>query len=218
MAFSAFKSALLAAGLSLGTLLGSAQTMPEIIAKPEIPLTWMGLDFTAAKYVGDPGTVGPEEMKDLFGKMNELMVSEADKYDFAKAFHRQQKVSYANSMVEAGNARIDPGTLLVKSTEQVNALNAGEIQHMVQRYAYPAGASGIGLLFVMEALNKPQEKTIFWVTFVDLATKKVLYTEKVQGTALGFGFRNHWAGGIYAALKQIKIDTYGKWKKKFAKG
>lgn len=214
MALSILKSTLLAAGLALGSFTASAQTFPEVIANPDIPLTWLGLDFSGVKYFGDPMTVSPAEMKGLFTKMNELIVNEPAKYDLGKAFHRT-KVTYNYSVAEAVNAKIDPATLVSADFNQRNRFNVEKINGVVSNYAFPAGSTGVGLVFVMEDLVKPGEQTVFWVTFVDMASKKMLYTEKIAGTAMGFGFRNHWAGGIYDALKTIKSRKYGEWKKKF---
>ncbi|GAA4371170.1 hypothetical protein GCM10023185_46370 [Hymenobacter saemangeumensis] len=211
------KTTLLATCLSLNALLASAQTMPELLAKPEIPLTWMGLDFSATKYLGDPGTVAPEEMKGLFEKINQLMVNEAKKYDLAKAFKRD-KVLYTPSITEGVNRKVDATKLITSDISQEGRLSEVKVQELVSQYDYPADASGVGLTFVMEDLNKQMEKAVFWVTFVDMRSRKVLYTEKIAGQAMGFGFRNHWAGGIYDGLNHIRAKKYGEWKKRFAKG
>ena len=212
------RAALLAASFSLATAAASAQTMKDIVTKPEIPLTFMGLDFSATRYYGSPGTVSPSEMKALFTKMDELMVNEADKYDLAKAFHHNQ-VNHNISFAESVNAKIDSMSIrVINSTIRTAPLTPAKIEGMVKNYAYPVGSAGTGVVFVMEELDKPKELTVFWVTFVDLATKRMIYTEKIAGSAAGFGFRNHWAGGIYEALKAIKSTYYANWKKKFAKG
>ena len=213
---SVLKTCVLAAGLSLAALVATAQTMREVVSKPEAPLTFMGLDFSAAKYIGDPGTVGPEEMKGLFTKIDGLLVQEARKYDFAGAL-RKNKVDYNIGIAESANAKIDPGTIITPSFPKPGRIDANEVQAMVRRYAYPAGVTGTGLVLIMEDLNKATEKETMWVTFVDLDSKKVLHTEKLEGTGAGFGFRNHWAGGIYDVIKEIKSKKYGEWKKKFAK-
>jgi len=205
-----------AAGLSLASLAASAQTMKDIVTKPEMPLTFLGLDFSNVKYYGDPGTVSPTEMKGLLTKIDELMVKESDKFDVGKALHHD-KVNYNISVAEAVNEKIDADALL-STDKQRNRLTPEKVEATVKRYALPAGSTGVGVVFVMEELVKSEELTVFWVTFVDMASKKMIYTEKIGGTAAGFGFRNHWAGGIYDALKTIKSKSYANWKKKFAKG
>ena len=210
------KSALCAAGLSLFSFGASAQTMKDLVTKPDLPLTFMGLDFSATKYFGDPGTVNPEEMKGLFTRMDDLMVKEMAKYDVGKALHHE-KVNYNISFAESVNTKIDPASIISTDTGRRNSLTPEKIEAQVRHYTYPSGSTGLGVVFVMEELVKSEESTVFWITFVDLAARKMVYTEKIGGKALGFGFRNHWAGGVYNALKAIKSTNYANWKKKFAK-
>jgi len=211
------KRFLLAASLVLSVLTASAQSMQEFFSKSDVPLTWMGADFSGVKYSGDAGTVTAEEMVGLFEKINTLLVQEQKKYDFAGAYHRTTPVAYTPSITQGVNAKTNAVNLITLDVNPQGRFTAETVQQMVKKYAYPAGASGVGLVFVMEDLMKPTETATFWATFVDLKTKKVLYTEKLSGKALGFGFRNHWAGAIYDALKDIKAKKYGEWKKRFAK-
>ena len=217
MFFFNLKLVALAATLSLTSLAASAQTFGEFLNKPELPLTFMGVDYSNAKYYGDPMTVSPAEMKGLFTKIDELLVKEAAKYDLQKALNRTTATKYAIHYAESANEKIDPGTIIVPvSSAPRAAFTAENIDRQITHYAYSAGGSGIGLVFVVEQIDKNSETEIFWATFVDLATKKVLYTQKMQEKGAGFGFRNHWAGPLYGGIKQMK-DDYGDWKKKLAK-
>lgn len=208
------KSAVLAASLSVASLAASAQTFGEFLNKPETPLTFMGVDFLNVKYIGDPGVVAPRKMKRLFSDINRLMVQEPEKYNLSKALNHSVVV-FNISVAEANNEKIDTTTLLSLDNQR-NRLTTEQIAALMTNYSFPANASGVGLVFVVEELVKAEEQTVFWVTFVDMASKKMLYTEKISGKALGMGFRNHWAGGIYNGLKIIK-SRYGDWKKKYAK-
>jgi hypothetical protein len=213
------KSAFLAVALAAANFVASAQTvtMKDFLTKPEVPLTCMGVDFSGAKYYGDPGTVSPQEMKSLFTRIDDLLVNESDKYDLAKAFKRE-KVNYAISIAESVNQKIDPGTIIsTTDAGPTGRFTPAIVERMVGHYTYPSGASGVGVVFVVEDIMKTKEKEIIWVTFVDLASKKMLYTEKMSATGAGFGFRNHWAAPIYSVIKDIKSSMYGEWKKKFAK-
>ncbi|WP_460503432.1 hypothetical protein [Hymenobacter agri] len=211
-----FKTTLLAALLSLAAAGAQAQTFGEFLSKPELPLTFMGLDCSSTRYYGDPMTVGANEMKGLFTKMDELLVKEASKYDLQKALHRTGPVEYAINIAESANAKIDTAAIIVPADTAPRAPFTPEtIAGLVQRYDYPAGTSGVGLVFIIETINKRSESEIFWAAFVNLATKQLLFTQKISGTGAGFGFRNHWAAPLNAGIKQIKYN-YGDWKKKFA--
>ena len=209
------KTTLLAALLSLSALGAQAQTFGEFLNKPELPLTFMGVDFSVTRYYGDPMTVGAGEMKGLFTKIDDLLVREASKYDLQKALHRTGPVQYAINIAESVNAKIDTATIVVPAKmEPRPGFTPATVEELVKHYDY-AGRTGVGLVFVVETINKRNESEVFWATFVDLATKRMLYTQKITGTGEGFGFRNHWAHPLNSGIKGIK-GNYGDWKKKFA--
>lgn len=211
------KTTTAAVALSLSTFSSFAQKITDVFSKPETPLTWIGIDFSETKYVGDPGTVAPAEMKGLFSKINTLTINEPDKYDITSAFKRTTTVTSRIEVTETVNEKIDPAGIITPNTSEQNHLSESKIQSMVRRYNFPAGSSGVAVAFIMENLVKPTEQESFWVTFVDMKTKSVLFTDKISGKAGGFGFRNHWAGGVYDGLKEIKSSTYAKWKKQVSK-
>lgn len=211
------KSAVLAAALSVASLAASAQTFGEFLNKPEMPLTFMGVDYSNVKYYGDAMTVDPAEMKSLFIRIDELLVKEADKYDLQKALKRTSATKYAIHYSESVNEKIDPGTLIVpKGSAPRAAFTAENINRLVTHYTYPSGGTGIGLVFIVEQVSKNSDSEMFWATFVDLATKKVLFSQKFQAKGNGFGFRNHWAAPLNAGIKLMKQE-YGDWKKKYVK-
>jgi hypothetical protein len=39
-----------------------------------------------------------------------------------------------------------------------------------------------------------------------MRTKKVLFTKRITGKALGFGFRNYWAGSMKNVFKTMKKE------------
>lgn len=210
------KTTLLAALLSLSALGAQAQTFGEFLNNPELPLTFMGVDCSTTRYYGDPMTVSAGEMKGLFTKIDELLVKEASKYDLQKALHRTGPVEYAINIAESVNAKIDTATIIVPAKNDFRLSFTPEtVAGLVSHYDYPAGRTGVGLVFIVETINKRNESEVFWATFVDLATKRMLFTQKISGTGAGFGFRNHWAAPLNAGIKQIKYN-YGDWKKKYA--
>jgi len=56
-----------------------------------------------------------------------------------------------------------------------------------------------------------------YVTFFDIATKKVLITERMIGRASGVGFRNYWVRPIYEVIKRIYDSKYKSWKYHYLK-
>ncbi|RYY16710.1 MAG: hypothetical protein EOO36_10785 [Cytophagaceae bacterium] len=211
------RSAALAAAFSLASLAASAQTFGEFLTNPELPVTFMGADYSAVRYYGPPLTVDAGEMKGLFIKINDLLVQESGKYDIASALRRKNPPNYAIFLAESVNQRLDTTTLIVPRGQAPRpAFTVQTIERMVGQYNYPAGSAGVGLVLVVESIEKNEEQEVFWATFVDMSTKRLLYTEKMGGTGNGFGFRNHWAHGLNDGIKTMK-SHYGQWKKKVAK-
>ena len=78
-------------------------------------------------------------------------------------------------------------------------------------------------MFVMEAMkkvnkddkkSKEKDMAAIWITLIDMDTKKVLLTERVECKASGFGFRNFWASTIKQAIDEAS-DRYKGWKKQY---
>ncbi len=67
-------------------------------------------------------------------------------------------------------------------------------------------------MFIMETMNKASAQAYIHVTLINMATKKVLLTEKIIEKPAGFGFRNYWAKTIFEALDDIRKSKYKEWK------
>ena len=59
------------------------------VFNPSTEVTWLGLDFSGAKFIGDRERLGSEsDIRHLIDAINELMITEADKYNVAAAIQR----------------------------------------------------------------------------------------------------------------------------------
>ncbi|NOX86391.1 MAG: hypothetical protein GXO86_10590 [Chlorobi bacterium] len=56
---------------------------------------------------------------------------------------------------------------------------------------------------IAESYSKPNVQGAYYVTFFDIATKKVLSTERMLAKPGGFGLRNYWAKTYYTVLKEV---------------
>ena len=192
----------------------SAQNASSLFNNSKVPVTWMGVDFTQVKVLGETGTVSAVEMIDLFGKINDLIINESEKYNIREALRRTE-VPYDLDAVTKANAGIDPDELISNKSGDKGRVSEETIAKAVKKYT--SKAEGAGLVFFMETLDKPIEKAVMWVTFFDLGSGNVLLTEKLEGKAQGFGFRNHWARPVYNVLKDIEKKRYDAWKSKYRK-
>jgi len=76
-----------------------------------------------------------------------------------------------------------------------------------------AGKTGIGLVIFMDGMNKTKKQVSGYVTLVDMKTKKVLFTERVEGSlGMGFGYTNVYLTGIKKMIDDIEKKKYTEWK------
>jgi hypothetical protein len=194
---------------------GNAQTRADIFTSKNLPITWLGIDFSSVAYIGDPGTVDPEEMKVLFNKINFLIPSEPNKYDLKAAF-KKDSLSYNISSTVESNQKINTSKLISFNSSDYKRLDESAIKKIVSGYNFENGEKGVGLMFVMDGLNKTEEEAAMWVTFINIDTKEVIFTEMLAGRTMGFGFRNHWAGTVCDVIAKVDVAKYWQWKKKYA--
>jgi len=187
-----------------------AQTFKDVF-NPETMIAYLGIDFTNVKVIGHQDGEVMDLVDRQFSAINQLVLDESKKYDVAGAL-RRPTVRPDLSFVTAKNKTISVET--IKSTDVADEKHLGEadINKIVKGYNF-GGKEGIGFLMVMESMSKKSERGSIYLTFVDMATSKVLYTERVTEKCGGFGLRNYWAKSIYEAIDDIHDSKYKAWQK-----
>lgn len=187
----------------------------RVIFEEETPITWLGLDFSRAAFIGDTARFrDDDDVSDLIVRLNELMVNEADKYNIGKTF-RKEHVTNALDITDNHNSLIDLTAIRSAPVEKnPTPLTEEAISEIVSSYDFD-GKEGIGLMFNIESFNKFAGKGTLWVTFIDMPAKKVLFTRRLSDGPHGFGLRNFWAGFIHDVLDQIKLWKYKAWRKAY---
>jgi len=201
-------SLLLAAMLSVVST--QAQTLKDFFSSDE-PLTYLGIDFTQARVIGEPVTDANDMRDRNFPAINAVVVNEPKKYDIAGAFHKTVNTDLA--LVNKHNETTNTATLKSDNASDYNRLKQEDVEKLVKGYNFN-GKKGVGLLFVMDGMSKAEKAANVYVTLVDMGTKKVLLAEKIEGKAQGFGFRNYWAYTIHKVLEEVEKHKYKDWKAK----
>jgi len=201
-------SLLLAAMLSVVST--QAQTLKDFFSSDE-PLTYLGIDFTQARVIGEPVTDANDMRDRNFPAINAVVVNEPKKYDIAAAFHKTVNTDLA--LVNKHNETTNTATLKSDNASDYNRLKQEDVDKLVKGYNFN-GKKGVGLLFVMDGMSKAEKAANVYVTLVDMGTKKVLLAEKIEGKAQGFGFRNYWAYTIHKVLEEVEKHKYKDWKAK----
>jgi hypothetical protein len=197
---------------ALGTVAKADNTMADLFSGKS-KLVFLGLDFTQAKYIGKIGFTDPMAIQNQhIVSWNNLIELEPKKFSLQKAF--SLKDDQYKSKVEDMVALNKSVNVEKNITDDEYSITEDQVKKSVAKYSL-SEKDGIGVVYVVESLNKNAEKLVAWVAFIDLATKKVIHTEKVEGKAGGFGFRNYWAGGVYKINQEIDKSLYKKWSKSF---
>jgi hypothetical protein len=170
-----------------------AQDKKKAVAEKSI--TWLGVDFTLARFTlitEDPAAVVSTSLKAI----NNLILAEPDKYNLKKFFSKTE-VTNDIEMVNERNSKIDPTLLVVPDKYTITP---EDVKKVISSYD-TKGKTGTGLVFVAENMHKVEEIGSYYVVFFDLASKEIIDSERKVGKASGIGFRNYWTGSIYNVMK-----------------
>lgn len=191
-------------------LAGRAQSLKTFFNEETTPLTYLGVDFTNAKVIGESAV--PADMRDrLFPGINAVVMNEPKKYDLSGAFHRQVTMDITST--DKRNQNVDVAAIKSENAADFNHLEAADVAAAVKKLDLN-GKKGIGLLFVMEGMSKPQKEASMYMVLIDMESEKVLLAERLTAKAQGFGFRNYWAHTVYKVLEDIRKHQYNAWKAK----
>lgn len=193
--------------------MSAAQSLKDMFNDSESPLTYLGIDFSKSRLL-DVGNADDIRNR-LYGSINNLVVDEPKKYDLKGAF-RKSVLNSDLSAVTKNNAKANLNDIISTNQSDFNRLKESDIADVVKSLDL-SGKSGMGVLFIMEAMRKQDKKgdAAIWVTFIDMKSKKVLMTERMEEDAKGgFGFRNYWTSTIKELIDDIEKKKYKEWRNK----
>jgi hypothetical protein len=210
----------------------TAQTLKEFFNDGNVPLMYLGIDFTRTKLIDD-ANANTSDIKDRqYAGLNDIIVQEAKKYDVKKAFRRNNSVDHDLGPVIKRNQTINIDQIKSTTTGDFHRFTADSVAAVISQLDL-SGKKGIGLVIVMEALSKSEKMAASWYTFVDMSTKKVLATDRIESKVggggpfphppgpgdrpdfYGSGWRNYWASTVKNAIEMIEKSRYNDWRSKF---
>jgi len=204
-------AALLFCGISTTSY---SQNLKDVLTNSETPITYLGVDFSKAKLLA-PGN--PDEIRNrLYTAINYVVINEPKKYDIKGAFHKSV-VTNDITAVNAKNEKANINDILSTNSADFNRFRENDIAAIVKDLDL-SGKQGVGLVFVMEAMQKIDKdaEAAVWATLIDMKTKKVLITERIVSKAGGIGFRNYWATTIKNTIETIEKKKYKEWQSKYS--
>lgn len=199
--------------LLTGTSLPLTAQKTSDILNPSVPMVYLGIDFSEARVINDFSATAYDIKNRYFQSINQVVITESKKYDWEKNLERSN-ISSEISITQEVNEKIDESKISSTNSEDAERLKQADIQRLVSRYD-TKGKKGVGLVVIMESLNKSGESASMYITFIDLASKKLLYTERMVEKAGGFGFRNYYASTVYKAMETIKKKKLKSWRSTF---
>jgi hypothetical protein len=180
-------------------------------------ISWLGIDFSGAKLIGDREKYGSSsDIKFLLKSWNDLMEREYDrKYNVGAMVHKS-KVDMKLDVTRQHNEEVDVTELMSSNTADHLHLKEEDISTIVSGYDFQ-GLTGIGLMFNVDSFNKLKNEAGIWITFIDLTSKEVLFTTRLQERPIGSGIRNFWAGAISHMMERIQAKEFDAWNRKYGK-
>jgi hypothetical protein len=196
----------------IGSTTLNAQNRSNIF-DPQTNVTWLGVDFSAVKFIGDRERFGSEsDVRHLFDAWNDLIVKEADKYNIASAIHRKT-ITNEIDVTKEHNTEVDVIAVFSDDKKDYVHLSKEGVVEIVTSYDFK-GLTGLGLMFNVESFSKLNGEASIWITFVNMETKEVLLTERMTAPPGGAGMRNYWASSMLKIIEEIKKKEFNVWQKK----
>jgi hypothetical protein len=206
--------------LILSLALPSKAQNTQDLFRPDVPVTWLGIDYSHCKLIGnfaefaDAGRKSTWQIRDsYFPKWNAIILDEPDKYD-VKGMLRRGDMVYDLGMVTGINAQTILAEMEVFSPV---IYSVEDIQSFVNQYEFK-DQNGIGIVFIAESMNKVIPEAWYHFVAVDMGTHKVVLHERLRGQPSGVGLRNYWANSIHYVIRNIQEYYYWEWKKQSASG
>ncbi len=187
---------------------------------PEVPVTWLGIDYSHCKLIGnfaefaDAGRKSTWQIRDsYFPKWNAIIMNEPEKYD-VRGMLRRGDMTFDLDMVTSLNAQTPLAEMEVFTPV---IYTAEDIQSFVNQYQFK-DKTGIGIVLICESLNKNLPEAWYHFAAVDMGSGTVLLHERLRGQPSGIGLRNYWANSIHYVIRNIQEYYYWEWKKRSASG
>ncbi len=190
----------------------NAQTASDLFnTESTVPVYWCGIDFSSTKLV-DVYDQEPQKIQEVYFKsINHLLVTEREKFSVEKMFYKES-VDYNIQQTDSVIDLINPELLEAK---EANKIAEDKINDIVSAYDFSGYKQGIGVMLIAEYFNKTVPEAAYVLVAVKTDDNTILLKERFTTKPAGFGFRNYWAGSVYAVFKQSG-KSFKKWKNKYS--
>lgn len=204
-----FRKYAMIVAIGMTTISVQAQNIVNIF-DPKVPFTWLGLDFTEAKIIGEGQRIANEEkLREMMTSWNDLLAKEYKKFDMGRTFHKTENVALDFTAVNNHNNALDLTGKL--SDNAGSSLSKESIQTIVDGYNFES-LQGLGLMVNVESFDMKAKRATLWFTIINFKNHAVVFSQSVQSTPGGAGLRNNWANSVFVAMERIEAKEFKIWK------
>jgi len=170
--------------------------------KDEKKIVFFGFDFSNVKCIGSGEFADLEKLRDsYFPGWNKYFDERRDNGECSvKKNFDKETVIYDYTIVTKRNSETDIKKIVIDDVKYT--LNDGMIANALK--TYDTDLKGLGLVIMVEALNKKKEIVTMYPVFFDIQTKKVVLKKRLIGKTSGFGFNNYWESGLVRGFRSFK--------------
>lgn len=162
-------------------------------------MTFYGIDFSKGRAYGSVDE--PEKLRKAYSDINMLFITESEKYNVAKFVGKPMNEIRVDAVTNMNDTiPLDSIKTMVKG----HTISDSTIAQTVKDLSIVSYNHGLGLVMIMQTLDKPSELGTFIFVLFDIDTRKVISHWALSGTPAGFGLRNYWAHSVYEALRKVK--------------
>ncbi len=191
---------------SLLVLAFLAMSFSSAPKQQEDPMTWLGIDYSAAKFIGAAGFTDPQELPTIIQAWNDFVLTEPKKYNVDAALGSSD-VTIDLALTNAKNKDLSPEDMI---QEDEHTLTEAQVREVAAGYDL-SGIQGVAVLLVAESYNKKLVEGSHWVVKLDAQRGEIQSVERYVAKPRGFGLRNYWAYTIYQTM--VKMEKEEKKKK-----
>ncbi len=165
---------------------------------------WYGVDFSNAYLIGDYGFRHPEILNKEFKKLNFKIVNEVNKYQLDRTFY-QRNIIFDFSQIFNNFDKIDFAKNIKPKTVD-SKFTFDDLQKIIKNYNF-TDKNKIGIIYIVEELNKITETSTVDIVYFDTTTKKIISAKRYKGRASGIGIASHWANSIARINFKIRANN-----------
>jgi hypothetical protein len=200
------KKILLFAMMIPGMCAFASSNAPKSVLASVDKVVWAGVDYSQARFIGAGQFNNPAEIfPGMLEAWNQLVLTERMRF-LEKELHKpvvadiagMTKINKSASDKQIVNA---PGA---GDTIHDSQITAEKIAKAVRSYKLE-NKSGIAVVFIVDRLVKVDKKgegAVYVVAF-NIGTREVLSSARIEGNAVGIGFRNYWFRVVKDAEKGL---------------